>query len=544
MEPASDSSAAAPATPAAPAAPATALPVVYVYDTLQQKKVALEPIVPGEIRMYVCGPTVYNLFHIGNARPLVAFDVVARHLRGRGYRVTFVRNITDVDDKIINRARECGEDPSAFAERWTAEYHRDYAALGCRPSDVEPRATAHIAEMQAQIAQLIERGVAYATPSGSVYFAVASFPGYGELSHLPREELLAGARKELEADKRDAADFALWKAAKPGEPSWPSPWGPGRPGWHIECSAMAERYLGTRFDLHGGGIDLRFPHHENERAQAQGVHGPSAFARYWMHNGFVGFRWVHNGEVLAEGSKIAKSDERMRMLYHAFVARTCIERHGGEAVRLWLLTTQYRNPITFDVDLPPDAVTDESKLKLPGLEEAEGRLEYAYLTRQRLDDALGTLKSDGDGAVLPEADGWLARLEAALDDDFNTPVALAEWTAALGLINRVLDNKVTPAVAKDVRRRTLFRLAADLAKAGAALGLLERAPADFLAEHRQRRIKARGLDLTRIEALLAERTAARQQKDFTKSDKLRQSLLELGVEVMDSPSGPRWRVRD
>jgi cysteinyl-tRNA synthetase len=510
--------------------PVRSLPLVSIYDSLQQKKVELHPAVPGEVRMYVCGPTVYNLFHIGNARPLVAFDVVARHLRARGYRVTFVRNITDVDDKIINRARECGEDPAAFAERWTAEYHRDYFALGCAPADVEPRATSHIAEMQAQISQLIERGVAYPTETGSVYFSVASFPGYGELSKLPREELQAGARKELEADKRDAADFALWKAAKPGEPFWPSPWGPGRPGWHIECSAMAEKYLGVTFDLHGGGIDLRFPHHENERAQAQGVHGPGTFARYWMHNGFVGFRWVHGSDVLAEGSKIAKSDESMRMLYHAFVARTCIERHGGEAVRLWLLTTQYRNPITFDVDVPPDALQDESRMRLPGLEEAEGRLEYAYLTRQRLDDALPALKPEAPepapgGVVLNEAEGWLERLVSALDDDFNTPVALAEWTSALGLVNRVLDNKLSPAPPKDVRRRTLLRLAADLQKAGSALGLLERPPAEWLAEHRQRRIKARGLDLPRIEAVRAQ-------------------LLELGVEVMDAPTGTRWRVRD
>ncbi|HNO69855.1 MAG TPA: cysteine--tRNA ligase, partial [Pseudomonadota bacterium] len=326
----------------------TSLAKVSIYDTFAQRKVEICPLLPGEIRMYVCGPTVYNLFHVGNARPLVAFDVVARHLRARGYRVKFVRNITDVDDKIIARARECGEDPKAFAERWTAEYHRDFASLGCQPSDVEPRATEHIGEMIAHIEKLIAHGLAYES-DGSVYYSVASFAAYGELSRLPREELLCGARKDIEPGKRDAADFALWKSAKPDEPSWPSPWGAGRPGWHIECSAMSEKYLGPTFDIHGGGIDLRFPHHENERAQSQGVHGPGTFARYWMHNGFIGFRWVYGEKLIAEGSKIAKSDEAMRKLYHMFVARNCIDRHGGEAVRLWLLTTQYRNPLAFDL---------------------------------------------------------------------------------------------------------------------------------------------------------------------------------------------------
>ena len=518
-------------------------PIITVYDTLLQRKVPLQPLRPGEIRMYVCGPTVYNLFHIGNARPLVAFDVVARHLRARGYKVTFVRNITDVDDKIIARAREVGEEPAAFAERWTREYHADYQALNCLPTDLEPRATEHIAEMLAQIEQLIGRGMAYEV-DGSVYFTVSQFAGYGELSKLPLEELRAGARKEPEGHKRDPADFALWKAAKPGELAWPSPWGLGRPGWHIECSAMAEKYLGPSFDLHGGGIDLRFPHHENERAQSQGIHGPGSFAQRWLHNGFIGFRWVHKDQVLAEGSKISKSDEKMRFMYHAFVARTCIERHGGEAVRLWLLTTHYRNPIAFDVDMPPDDTSSLTALRLPGLEEAERRLEYAYLSLQRLEDALAPLPPEPAGTVLAEADGWLERLYQALDDDFNTPVALAEWTAALGLLNRILDNKLLPVPAKDVRRRTLRRLAAELSQAAAVLGLGEKPTAAWLAEHRTRRVKARGLDEARIAELLRERGVARQEKDFARSDTLRQELWELGVEVMDTPTGPRWRVHD
>jgi cysteinyl-tRNA synthetase len=517
--------------------------MIQVYDTQRQKKVAFEPAVPGQARMYVCGPTVYNLFHIGNARPFVAFDVVARHLRSRGLKVTYVRNITDVDDKIINRAREGGEDPAALAERFTQEFHRDVDALGCQRPDVEPRATGHIGEMVAQIEALVARGLAYEV-EGDVYFSVSRFPGYGELSHLPMEDLLAGARKEVDPRKREPADFALWKAAKPGEPSWPSPWGAGRPGWHIECSAMSEKYLGPTFDLHGGGVDLRFPHHENERAQAQGVHGPGTFARYWLHNGFVGFRWVHGGEVIAEGSKIAKSDERMRAMYQVFVARSCIERHGGEAVRLFLLTTHYRNPITFDVDLPPDADPRVVPARTPGLEEAEQRMEYAYLTMQRLGDALAVGKEAGAGAVHKEAEGWLERLQAALDDDFNTPLALAEWSGALALCNRVLDNRDKDALPKDVRRRTLQRLFQDLRQAGASLGLLEAEPSAWLEAHRRRRAARRGLDVAEIEQRIHERDEARKGKDFARSDGLRAELLSRGVELMDTPTGTRWRIAD
>lgn len=516
---------------------------VFVYDTLEQRKVELVPRVPGEIRMYVCGPTVYNLFHVGNARPLVVFDVLCRHLRKRGYRVTFVRNITDVDDKIINRARECGEDPQAFAQKWTAEYHRDYTALRCLPPDVEPRATDHIREMLEHIQKLIALGLAYEA-LGSVYFSVESFAAYGELSKIPKEELLTGARKELEPGKREPADFALWKAAKADEPSWESPWGPGRPGWHIECSAMSEKYLGHTFDIHGGGIDLRFPHHENERAQSQGVHGPGTFARYWMHNGFIGFRWVFGEKLLAEGSKIAKSDEAMRKLYHMFVARHCIERHGGEAVRLWLLTTLYRNPLAFDLDMDPDAQGDAVPFRLPGLEEAEKRVEYGYQTRLRLAEALSGQKPEAPGPVLPEAEGFLDRLLRALDDDLNTPVALAEWSGALSLVNRLLDGKVSPAPPKDVRRRTLHRLAADLDQAAQVLGLLECVPLEYLEAHRARKIAHRGVDAAEIERLLSARTQARQTKDFATSDALRQKLWDMGVEVMDTPTTTRWRLRD
>jgi cysteinyl-tRNA synthetase len=504
---------------------------IRILDTLQRKKIELVPLVDGKIGMYACGPTVYNFLHLGNARPLVAFDVVVRHLRARGLDVTYVRNITDVDDKIINRARELGEPPAVLAQRFTEEFHRDAAELCCLEPTVEPRVTDHLIEIIAMVERLVARGVAYAA-DGDVYFAVQQFEGYGALSHQPLAELQAGARVTVDEKKRDPLDFALWKAAKPGEPSWPSPWGAGRPGWHIECSAMAERYLGISFDVHAGGVDLTFPHHENERAQSQGAHGPRTFARYWLHNGFVNFG----------GGKISKSDESARLLFErAFKLRVLVERHGGEAVRAFLLTTQYRNPINFEVIVEgEDAAT--APLRFPGLEEAERRLAYGYLTMQRLADALVVGKAAGDGPTAPEAGGWLARLQEALDDDFNTAEALAAHGEALALANRILDGKLE--APKDVRRRTLERLARELAIASDELGLLGAEPAAWLAAHRARRCQARQIDAAAVEARLAERAAARQAREFARADAIRDELKAGGVEIMDGPRGTSWRVAD
>jgi cysteinyl-tRNA synthetase len=505
--------------------------MIRIHDTLTRRKVDLAPLEPGHVRMYACGPTVYGFIHIGNARMFVAYDVVARHLRARGLRVTYCRNITDVDDKIIRRAAELGEPPAAVAERFTNEFHRDVSALCCEKPDVEPRVTENISKIIEIIEALIARGVAYAS-EGDVYFAVAKFPAYGELSHQPLDELKAGARVEVGEKKRDPLDFALWKAAKPGEPSWPSPWGAGRPGWHIECSAMAERYLGVAFDLHGGGIDLAFPHHENERAQSQGARGPGTFAHVWMHNGFVNFG----------GGKISKSDEAARVLFErAFKARVVIERHGGEAVRLFLLGTQYRNPISFELVVDgPDPAT--SPLRFPGLEEAERRLEYGYLTKQRLADALAVGKAGGDGPVAAEAETWLERMRVALDDDFNTAEALAAHGEALALANRALDGKLD--APKDVKRRTVERLAHDLDAASRELGVLEAAPEAWLAEHRARRCAARGIDAAAVERRIAERGEARKAKDFARADAVRDELKRDGIEVMDTARGSSWRVAD
>jgi cysteinyl-tRNA synthetase len=505
--------------------------MIRVHDTLQKKKVDFVPKEPGKAGLYCCGPTVYNFIHLGNGRPYVVWDVISRHLRARGFQVFYVRNLTDVDDKIIKRANEMGVAPQELTARFTAEFHTDIGALRCLPPDVEPTVTGHIDEIIRITERLIERGIAYAS-EGDVYFSVSRFAPYGQLSHQPLDELKAGCRVEVGERKHDPLDFALWKAAKPGEPSWPSPWGPGRPGWHIECSAMAERHLGVTFDLHGGGVDLTFPHHENERAQSQGANGEGTFARYWLHNGFVNWN----------GGKISKSDEAARVLFdRAFRLRVLVERHGGEPIRAFLLGTQYRNPLNFEVVLEGEDVAT-SPLRFPGLEEAERRVEYGYLTIQRLRDALAVGKPGGDGPVAAEAETWLGRMQEALDDDFNTAGALASHGEALSLVNRILDGKLD--APKDVKRRTLERLARDLEIATGTLGLLEEDPAEWLAQHRVRRCAARNIDAAADDAKLAARTEARKAKDFARADAVRAELAQSGIEIMDTPRGTTWRVAD
>ncbi|HWE27595.1 MAG TPA: DALR domain-containing protein, partial [Polyangia bacterium] len=382
--------------------------------------------------------------------------------------------------------------------------------------------------------KLITNGVAYAS-HGDVYFSVKDLPAYGELSGQPLDQLESGARVEVDTEKKKAPlDFALWKAAKPGEPSWPSPWGPGRPGWHIECSVMAERYLGKTFDIHGGGVDLIFPHHENERAQSVGANGEGTFARVWTHNGFLNFG----------GGKISKSDASMKILFkRAFKMRAVIERHGGEALRYFLMTTQYRHPLAYEVILDGDDA-ETAPLRLPGIEEGERRCEYAYLTLERLREQLAVGKPGPntkiDGPVAPEAEGWLGRMQESLDDDFNSAGALAAWNEALQLANRALDGKLE--APKDVKRRTLERLARDLAIASEELGLGTAEPRAWLDEHRARRCRLLAIDTAAVEALIAKRNEARKQKSFAEADAIRADLGKLSVEIMDTPSGTRWRV--
>lgn len=520
------------------------------YDTMEGKKVAFEPRNPPKLGIYVCGPTVYDLSHLGHARAYVAFDVIVKYLRYRGYDVTYVRNFTDIDDKIIARAAAVGQEPTELAQKFIQEFYLDMDALEVQKADVEPKVSEHIPQIIALIEKLIENGHAYATPSGNVYYSVRSFPTYGKLSRRNIDELRTGARVESDPEKRDGLDFVLWKAAKPGEPKWESPWGEGRPGWHIECSAMSTEYLGHSFDIHGGGKDLvDSMHHDNEIAQSQGAFGPDTFAKRWIHNGFVQF----NGE------KMSKS------LGNFFTIRELIGKHDPEALRAFLLTVHYRSPINFEVqafcpscgkELPERESDDEvcpfcakpldpdevrRHARFPGLEDAEARLEYVYETLARIDEMLSVGKDPGEGEVLSPADEIRSRFEQAMDNDFNAAAAVAAMSDVLKLANKLLESG--KGVPKDVRRRTLARIRTDLVEVGKVLGLWQKEPQAYLEARRSRLAQVMGLDPARIEALIEERTQARKAKNFERADEIRKELAEMGVELRDSPAGTTWRIR-
>ncbi len=453
------------------------MPRLQLYNTLSRRKEPFAPLEDGHVRMYVCGPTVYQRIHIGNARPLVVFDVLYRLLCRLFPRVTYVRNITDVDDKIINQARANGEPIEALTARTIAAFHEDVRALLCLPPTHEPRATRHIAEMIRLIERLVERGCAYAA-DGHVLFHVPSMPGYGKLSGRPREDQIAGARVEVAPYKRDPADFVLWKPSGADEPGWDSPWGRGRPGWHIECSAMAEHYLGVPFDIHGGGLDLVFPHHENEIAQTCCAHGLGTMARFWVHNGFV---------TMAE-EKMSKS------LGNILTVAEALDLAPGEALRFWILTAHYRAPLDFTED---------------ALRRAKRVLDRFYLALEKVPDT-------DEGEAEP---GFLE----ALADDLNTPRALAVLHDLLGRLNRAGD---------DAERR---RIAGRMRASAALLGLLGQDPAAWL------RGGGGGLDEARIEELLAARSAARKARDFATADRIREELAEAGIVIEDTPQGTIWR---
>jgi cysteinyl-tRNA synthetase len=489
---------------------------VRIFDSLRRQKVPFETLVPGKVSMYVCGPTPYAAAHIGHAYSACSFDLIRRSLRFLGYQVIYVRNVTDVDDKIINAANDAGEDPLVRSARFTDDYNRDMALFGVPAPDIEPRVSTHIGEIVALIERLIERGKAYVV-DGDVYFEVATFPGYGKLSGQSIDELESGARVAVDERKRAPTDFALWKAAKPGEPSWESPWGRGRPGWHIECSAMTWAHLGETFDLHGGGKDLVFPHHENEIAQSQGAFGDDRFARYWVHNGFLNF----------EGEKMARS------LGNVFGCGQIAAAVGAEALRFYFVSHHYRSPIDFEY------VTEGDTVRFPSLEAADRRLEYFYLTLQRLDGVLAGVDA-GDGPVLPDAEALVATARDALADDFNAPVTVAALGDAAKLANKLLDEG--KGIDKQVRKRTLARLARDVRDVGAAIGILVQDPADYLRARRERLVRRRGLDVAAVAAKLADRAAARAAKEWRRADEIRDQLAELGVEVLDTPQGTDWRV--
>ncbi len=456
--------------------------MLQIYNSLTRRKEPFVPLEPHRVRMYVCGMTVYDLCHLGHARVLVVFDVVYRYLRHLGYEVHYVRNITDIDDKIIQRANERGEPFEALTERFIQAMHEDAEALSILPPTEEPRATAHMKEIQAMIQALLDRGYAYVAENGDVYYSVSQFPDYGKLSGKDPAELRAGARVAVGEAKRDPLDFALWKAAKPGEPAWESPWGLGRPGWHIECSAMSTSCLGNHFDLHGGGADLQFPHHENEIAQSEGATG-EPFVNCWMHNGFV----------RVNEEKMSKS------LGNFFTVREILQRYRPEEVRYFILTSHYRSPLNYD-----DA--------------------HLLQARQALTRCYTALRGLGEGT---ETGAFRARFEAALSDDFNTPEALAVLFDLVREINRA--RETDPQKAAD--------LGAELRALGAVLGLLQEDPETYLRGGRA----SDGLRDEQIQALVQQRTEARRRKDWEAADRLRDQLREAGILLEDGPEGTSWR---
>ncbi|MDC7710358.1 cysteine--tRNA ligase [Vogesella indigofera] len=454
--------------------------MLNLYNTLTRQKEAFNPIEPGKVKMYVCGMTVYDLCHIGHARMLTAFDVIYRWFAASGYDVTYVRNITDIDDKIIKRAAERGISAEALVEETIADMHADTEALGLLRPTFEPRATAHIGGMQDIISKLISRGKAYPAANGDVYYAVREFDGYGKLSGKTLDNLRAGERVEVDPNKRDAHDFVLWKAAKPGEPQWQSPWGAGRPGWHIECSAMSCHHLGEHFDIHGGGEDLQFPHHENEIAQSEGAHGQQ-YVNYWMHNGFIN----------VDGEKMSKS------LGNFFTIRDVLGHFDGEVIRFFIVRSHYRSPVNFT-----DGILNDAKQGLTRL--------YTALRGLELPASSGI---DWNNA-------YAARFKAAMDDDFGTSEAISVLFELAGEVNK----------SRDVQQARLLK---DLA---GVLGLLQRDPEAFLQGE-----AGDGLSAAQIEALIQARKDARAAKNWAESDRIRDQLTAAGIVLEDSAGTTIWR---
>ena len=459
--------------------------MIHIYNSLTRKKEPFTPITPGKVRMYVCGMTVYDYCHLGHARVMVVFDMAVRYLRARGFDVSYIRNITDIDDKIIKRAAENKEDINALTARFIQAMNEDATALGVLPPDSEPRATVHMPQIRDMIARLMERGFAYRAKNGDVYYRVRKFPPYGALSGKTLDELKIGARVEVGEDKDDPLDFVLWKAAKPGEPQWDSPWGAGRPGWHIECSAMSTACLGNHFDIHGGGMDLKFPHHENEIAQSEASTGEK-FANTWMHVGFVRL----NEE------KMSKS------LGNFFTVREVLKEFDPEIVRYFILGSHYRSPL------------DYSSENLLGAKSALTRL---YL-------ALNDLPAAGEEAS--GASAYEEKFYAAMDDDFNTPGAIAVLFELARDINKMREDSTAGAAP----------LGAVLRRLGGILGLLQREPQAFLQAG-----AANGLTDAEIESLIARRTEARKQKNWAESDRIRDELNAQGVILEDQGGRTTWR---
>ncbi|MBZ4688258.1 MAG: cysteinyl-tRNA synthetase [Clostridiales bacterium] len=476
--------------------------MIKLYNTLTRQKEEFKPGEPNKVRMYVCGPTTYNCIHLGNARPLVVFDTVRRYLKYKGYDVLYIQNFTDIDDKIIKRANEENIDARALAEKYISEYFKDADALNVKRADHYPKVSEHIDDIIAAIKKLIDKDYAYVI-DGDVYFNVRKYEDYGKLSGRSLDEMKSGARVQIDERKKDPLDFALWKSSKPGEPSWDSPWGKGRPGWHIECSVMSTKYLGETFDIHGGGADLIFPHHENEIAQAEAC-TDCQFARYWMHNGFI----------TVNKEKMSKS------LGNFFLVREILQKFSGDTVRFYLLSTHYRSPLDFDNE------------KLAMNEKSLQRIKNTFaLLEQTLNKKPVAGNGDSGNRILKSVDQLVADFESAMDDDFNTALALAAVFEFCKEMNITInDESFRPdkdtLQALEKARDTLYKLA------GGILGII------FKAED-----TAASDDLVSelVQILIEVRQNARKNKDWTTADTIRDRLKECGIILEDSPQGTRWK---
>ncbi|MPZ78279.1 MAG: cysteine--tRNA ligase [Deltaproteobacteria bacterium] len=466
-----------------------------IFSTLSGEKEEFIPLTPGEVRMYVCGVTVYDSSHIGHARSLLTFDTIYRYLTFLGYRVQFVRNFTDVDDKIIKKAQDEKLPCETITERYIGEFHRDTEALGLLAPSSEPRATLHLAEIIALIDKLEKKGLAYQV-DGDVFYSVRRFPGYGKLSGKKIDELEAGARVEIDERKKSPLDFALWKSSKPGEPTWESPWGPGRPGWHIECSAMSTKYLGQPFDIHGGGRDLIFPHHENEIAQSEGAFD-RPLARYWIHNGFLNI----------DQEKMSKS------LGNYLTIQEIVQEHEAVALRQLFLASHYRSPMDFSRE---------------GLQEAARAVDRVYETIDRVERFAGTRR-----VAAPEP-SLLHAFRLQMDDDINTPKTLALIFDEVRSLNRLLDEKKNGGV---LERGLALKMMCT------ALGLLQDTPEVFFGKKKQRWLRQQNSTDEAVQKVIAARNQARKDKNWLEADRIRNELLEKGIVLEDSPSGTIWKVK-
>jgi len=482
---------------------------MLIYNTLSRQKEEFIPLENNKIKMYVCGITAYDYCHIGHARSTVVFDVMVRYLRHIGYNVIFVRNFTDIDDKIINKAIQENISSEQVARKYIDSFYEDMDRLGVLRADIEPKATTHIKEMISLVRLLEQKGFAYSTASGDVYFRVRKMEHYGRLSGRNIEELQSGGRVAPGEEKEDPLDFALWKSSKPGEPAWESPWGDGRPGWHLECSAMSEKYLGIPFDIHGGGQDLAFPHHENEMAQSEAAFGRQ-FVKYWVHNGFV----------RVNSEKMSKS------LGNFITIRDILSGFHPEVLRFFLLTKHYRSPLDYSTQY---------------LTEAEKAIKRIYSTIAILEKELSKSKwsrgSDFSDAE-KKIDNIISKWDQAMDDDFNTAEAMGHVFSLIRLANRMAEEKTFRK--SEGGREAMNRILSTLNKWGDVLGMFNQPCTDFLDELKSLRCRRNNIDPGLVESFIEKRQSARKNKDFALADKLRDELAEMGIEVMDTPDGVKW----